>query len=231
MAILKLLFIHGAGATRSKWRKLKEGLDRSGVPYSFIDLPGHGQDTQEVPESIEEFAYIIRKEIGEDTIIIGHSMGGLIGIEVAAGNPYIKGLILVGSHYELPVHPKVLDNLSSSTSFPESFFRASYAQDIDYGLLDEERNELTYNSQATIVKDFISCANYKSGRKKVSQMEVPILAVYGTEDRLIPNTAEEDMLAIARNITTIKIEGAGHYLNVEKGEGLLEVIISFYKCI
>ena len=106
---LKLLFIHGAGGTSSKWRKLKVELDRTDLVYSIIDLPGHGKDKRIVPESIEDYARIINEEIKEDTIIVGHSMGGLIGIEVTVRNNNVKGLVLINSHYDLPVHAKVLE--------------------------------------------------------------------------------------------------------------------------
>lgn len=226
---LKLLFIHGAGGTSSKWRKVKVELDRTDILYSIIDLPGHGEDANEVPESIEDFAVQINREINDNVVIIGHSMGGLIGIEIAARNENVKGLVLINSHYELPVHPKVLEKLSSETPFPESFFRASYGQAVDPALLEEEKKELYYNSKATIVKDFNSCAHYKNGKSQVSQLNIPLLAVYGSEDLLISKTAEEELLEVTEELAIEKIDGAGHYLILEKGEELFSRILNFYE--
>lgn len=226
---LKLLFLHGAGGTKSKWRKLKVELDHTDIMYSIVDLPGHGEDENEVPERIEEFAAQINEEINSNVIIIGHSMGGLIGIEVAATNENVKGLVLINSHYQLPVHPKVLEKLSSEAPFPESFFRASYGQAVDPILLEEERNELHYNSKATIVKDFTSCATYKNGKSQVSRLNIPLLAVYSSEDQLIPKTAEEELLEVAKKLAIAKIDGAGHYLILEKSEELFSRILAFYE--
>lgn len=226
---LKLLFLHGAGGTKSKWRKLKDELDRTDIIYSIIDLPGHGEDPNEVPESMEEFAAQINEEINSNVIIIGHSMGGLIGIEIAARTENVKGLVLINSHFQLPVHPKVLEKLSSEALFPESFFKASYGQAVDPALLEEERKELYYNSKATIVKDFTNCANYKNGKSKVSQLNIPLLAIYGSEDLLIPKTAEEELLEVAKKLAIEKIDGAGHYLILEKSEELFSRILAFYE--
>lgn len=226
---LKLLFLHGAGGTKSKWRKLKDELDRTDIIYSIIDLPGHGEDPNEVPESIEEFAAQINEEINDNTIIIGHSMGGLIGIEIAARNENVKGLVLINSHFQLPVHPKVLEKLSAEAPFPESFFRASYGQAVDPTLLEEERRELHYNSKETIVKDFNSCADYKNGKRKVSQLNIPLLAIYSSEDLLIPKTADEELLEVVEKLVIERIDGAGHYLILEKSEELFSRILAFYE--
>lgn len=81
---LIFLFIHGAGGTQSKWRKVREQLVE--VNSDFIDLPGHGTNDGHPAASIGEYANILSQSIHQDTIIVGHSMGGLIGIELAAKN-------------------------------------------------------------------------------------------------------------------------------------------------
>lgn len=227
---LKLLFLHGAGGTSSKWRKLEDDFKGvEGLSYQVIDLPGHGKAFGEVLTSIKKVATFLNKGLKEDVIIIGHSMGGLIGIELAARSEHVKGLVLANSHFELPVHPKIIEKLSGPT-FPESFFRASYAENVDADLLTEEKDELKLNSPATVLADFISCSNYKFGKGLIRKLTIPILAIYGSEDRLLPKDAEEELrMVVAGDLSIEKIAGAGHYSMLEKSEEFAEKILAFKK--
>jgi pimeloyl-ACP methyl ester carboxylesterase len=225
---LKLFFIHGAGGTISKWRKVIERL--GDTPFEVHNLPGHDNDMRALPSTIEEFASMLNSEIKEDIIVVGHSMGGLIGIELAAINEKVKGLVLANSHYELPVHPKILQQLSTGV-FPESFFYASYGKNVDKQLLYEEKEELHKNPMRVTINDFECCAKYTTGKEVLALLNIPVLAVFGEEDKLVPPKATEQLVKVKPDIQIKKIEGAGHYSMLEKSEMFTEIILAFRNAV
>jgi len=82
-----------------------------------IDLPGHGGSTPTGAKSIEEYANFISNCIKEIDIsgihLCGHSMGGLVAMELAATNSKIfKSISLFNCQYPLFVGSALLDGSS-----------------------------------------------------------------------------------------------------------------------
>lgn len=221
---LKLIFIHGAGGTDNKWRKVKDDL--KDLDCDFISLPGHGLNEAPICETIEQYAEQLSGTITENCIVVGHSMGGMIAIELAARNQYVKGIVLAASFYELPVHPKIIQSLADGV-FPESVFRASYAKEIDESLLAEEKQELDQAPTDVAMKGFIACDRYKNGEATFSQLTIPILAIAGDEDRLIPNGAIETLQGKNSRTEGVTIAGAGHYIHLEKSDAFVNELLRF----
>lgn len=82
-----LLFLHGLGATGEVWRGAFELA--AGWPGSrlLVDLPGHGRSGRLGEYSYEAHARALRALLGASPgpmVVAGHSMGGFIGILLAA---------------------------------------------------------------------------------------------------------------------------------------------------
>jgi pimeloyl-ACP methyl ester carboxylesterase len=82
-----------------------------------IDLPGHGGSTPNGAKSIQEYANFISnciKEIDLSGIhLCGHSMGGLVAMELAASNSKLfKSIALFNCQYPLFVGSALLDGSS-----------------------------------------------------------------------------------------------------------------------
>ena len=223
-----LAFIHGAGGTKTKWRSLTSQLQED--EYIAIDLPGHGSNDQELCSSIEEYGEVLANEITEPVIAVGHSMGGLIALEWAKRGENVKGIILVGSGYALPVHSSIIESLEEGT-FPPFLFKASYAKSISEALLEEERKELEASPTNVALNDFIACDNYRNGRKTLESIQVPILSITGTEDKLMPPQAVDRLKEANPRVETVVIEEAGHYVQLEKPEETLRNIEKFQKTL
>jgi len=82
-----------------------------------IDLPGHGGSTPTGAKSIQEYASFISNCIKEIDIsgihLCGHSMGGLVAMELAASNSKLfKSVALFNCQYPLFVGSALLDGSS-----------------------------------------------------------------------------------------------------------------------
>lgn len=219
------LFMHGAGGTKSKWRLVQERLVR--VNAEYVDLSGHGTSTGYPATSIEKYAEMLSPSIHQDVVLVGHSMGGLIGIELTMRNKNVKGLVLVSSHYTLPVHPTVLSKLAKGV-FPESLFYASYNKQVSKELLEQEQAELSFVSKQTTFLDYDSCNAYSGGKGVFSRLEIPILALYGASDRLLPLTAIEDAKVANPRVSTRIVQDSGHYIMLEQPDEFVSALLHFH---
>jgi len=124
-----MVLVHGAGMDSSVWalqtRYLAHRARRSGLgPVLAIDLPGHGRSDGPGMESIADYAGWLAgflSHIGDGdmngggrggaprTIVVGHSMGTFIALELAATHPeHVGSLVLVATAASMPVHPDLL---------------------------------------------------------------------------------------------------------------------------
>jgi pimeloyl-ACP methyl ester carboxylesterase len=96
-----VLFLHGGGQTRQSWKgALVQAAKRSYRGIS-LDLRGHG-DSDWSPDGqygLELFEADVRNvidQVGGEAILVGASLGGLIGLPIAATQPPpIRALVLV----------------------------------------------------------------------------------------------------------------------------------------
>lgn len=224
MTACKLLFIHGAGGTKNKWRSLNNQL--GSARFEAIDLPGHGENKCNIITSIQDYASFVSNEITEDTIVVGHSMGGLVALELAVRNNRVKAIVLVASFYELPVHEKLLEKLSNG-EYPKSLFNASYSKQANEVLIEEEREELKLVPVGVTSADFRATNEYRDGKDILANLSIPVCAIVGTEDRLIPQNAVEALKELKSDISIYVIDGAGHYPMLENPERFSADLLQF----
>jgi pimeloyl-ACP methyl ester carboxylesterase len=96
-----ILFLHGSGQTRQSWSGALAEAVKRGYRAISVDLRGHG-DSDWAPDgqyNLERFAADVRQaieQIGGEPILVGASLGGLIGMMIAAAPPpRLRGLVLV----------------------------------------------------------------------------------------------------------------------------------------
>ena len=91
--------IHGLGATRGVWSDLQSVLSWDGRVVA-TDLPGHGAAGWSGDYTIGALAAAISAhcENGERVIVVGHSLGGGVGLALASGmfRPAVAGAVAVG---------------------------------------------------------------------------------------------------------------------------------------
>jgi pimeloyl-ACP methyl ester carboxylesterase len=96
-----LLFLHGSGQTRQSWRSALDEAAKRGHRAMSFDLRGHG-DSGWAPDGkygLDRLAADIREvisQMGAPPILIGASLGGMIGMMIAADPPpKLSALVLV----------------------------------------------------------------------------------------------------------------------------------------
>lgn len=99
MAEPTLLLIHGLGATGGVWHDLVEAIDWPGRIVA-PDLPGHGGANWTGDYTVGGLAAGVAHHVenGEDVVIVGHSLGGGVGVALASGffRPVVHGVVALG---------------------------------------------------------------------------------------------------------------------------------------
>jgi len=99
---LPLLFVHGFGQTRHAWTRSAQTLAHAGFRTITFDLRGHG-DSARVPDGEYELQQFlddllrIAQSTREPPVLVGASMGGLLGLALAGETvpPPFRALVLV----------------------------------------------------------------------------------------------------------------------------------------
>ncbi|SRR5579883_3546 len=97
-----LLFVHGFGQTRHAWTHSAEGLAAAGYRTITFDLRGHGDSARapngkyELQQFLEDLLRVAQS-MREPPVLIGASMGGLLGLALAGETtpPPFRALVLV----------------------------------------------------------------------------------------------------------------------------------------
>lgn len=76
------VFIHGLGATGDVWSGLLPGLGSR--RWVVLDLPGHGSSLELQRYSPFALARAIAPVIPADAVLVGHSLGGVVALALAA---------------------------------------------------------------------------------------------------------------------------------------------------
>jgi pimeloyl-ACP methyl ester carboxylesterase len=73
----RFLLVHGAAHGAWCWRDVIPALAALGHQATAIDMPGHGSDKTPIEEvTLQDYADRIVSALSEETIVVGHSMGG-----------------------------------------------------------------------------------------------------------------------------------------------------------
>ncbi len=211
-----VLFIHGAGGSHQNWvlqvRNVPEG-------YRFIavDLPGHGKSEGPFYNSAEKYAEEILKFVevlGVDGLkaMVGHSLGGCIGVWTYLKCLKVGSLVLVSSALKLWGAEKV--------SKPPDRYHICDSLFFDWKLRVQCKKGSVglFNTDFEVLKADMEAASGCDLRKFANKINIPVLLVYGYYDRMLPSWAvEETFLLLRDRATKVGLESA-HMPMIEKYE-------------
>lgn len=229
---LDLVFIHGSGGSGAVWERQAANLaGRHNV--LALDLPGHGQasslpgrrDVFEYAADVEE---MLRQHGIKRPVVAGHSLGGAIVLALALRKQHpLRGIVLVGTGARLRVHPEIFARLRADYGdgvvfLTEWALAPEAPPELMAQLIEEELKtppEVTYG-------DLVACDGFDV-MAQLGQIERPTLIICGTADRLTPVRYAEYLQAHIPRAQLALIEGAGHYVMLEKSGEFNQALEAF----
>ena len=218
-----ILFIAGAGMDHRLVRSLKLPDSVFNKPL-IIDLPGHGESKGSSSKTIESYSKFLIDCLENFDLnnlsLCGHSMGGLIALEMAMQKVFsIQSIVLVNSIYPTRVAEPLLAKARVSNGDAADFI-------IKYGLYKRLlgiKNAFSEKNDLVMLDDLEACNNYQLDLNKIKDLEIPISIILGSKDRLVDLKAVEKF-SVEVPSQTFTIDDAGHFLFFEQPDELSELI-------
>jgi len=213
-----LVLIHGAGANAAVWGPLHKPL--SSFDLYAPDLPGRLGSEGPARERAGEAACWLDRELEalgvRDAIVLGHSYGGAVAIELALRSSRVAALVLVASGARLRVHPAILEGaeraVSGAAPLPIDFcFTPHASRDV----IDAYARAASTTPPEATLADWRACDAFDR-RSELERIAVPVLVTTGAEDALTPPKYQHYLVEHLPRAQLELVERAGHMLPWEQ---------------
>ena len=220
-----LVLIHGFGGDINIWVFNQETLAAEHTVYA-LDLPGHGASTKDVGDGdLDSFVGVLADFLDamevEKAHLAGHSMGGAIAGAFAKAHPdrvgsliliasaglgeeineeYIEGFIAANRRREMK------NTLGMIFANPDLVTRQLVQDVMRFKRLDGVDEALRK------VADKVFPDGKQADVPDLSELSVPILAIWGSEDHIIPVVHSENL---PENARVEVLKEAGHMPQME----------------
>ena len=120
------LFLHGVSLDSGCWTPLVHAAGDGPVPWLLLDLPGFGgSDALTGPVSLDEMADAVASVLdavgARQVDVVGHSMGGFLGLHLAARHPdRVRTLATLNGAY-VSILELVNDPLRAALRYPRTW--------------------------------------------------------------------------------------------------------------
>ena len=222
---MTILFIHGAGANASVWHlqtlHFKDGI--------ALELPGHPNGSGLT--NVEDYARSVERRIDEsritDPILVGHSMGGAIAIELALRGREICALVLVGTGARLRVRPEFLAKIKANYEEAAKLIATwSVSAPADPILIDRVARDLMRVKPEVTLGDFMACDKFDR-MDRIGDITVRTLIICGEHDRMTPKKYSEYLHEKIKDSELTIIPEAGHGVMLERPREFNRVLGKF----
>ncbi len=214
-----LLLIHGLGARSEDWTPEMPAYAKNGFRVYAIDLLGCGRtDRPDIAYTLGEQVELIRGFLTsvqlEKTDVVGWSLGGWVALEFALRHPErVNRLVAMdsaGLKFKTDLSPEILEpNTVPQLEQLEAVLMAHHYYIPGFVQRDLLR---TMKSNRTVVHRTLESLLREEGdfSTRLSQLQMPVLLVWGQQDELIPPGAGMQMHgAIPQSVLEL-YAGCGH---------------------
>lgn len=220
---------HGSGGGHHHWAWQLRVL-AADMPVLAVDLPGHGRSGGEPSDSVEQYRDWLRafsRALGlGPLVLVGHSLGGAIILDYALNYAEeVLALLIVGSGARLRVLPAFLDELAQGR-VPLEMVEYLYGPETGEELLLKGKEEIFKTSPEIYLADLTACNRFDI-IEGLGKINVPALAVCGSDDRLTPPKYSHYLAAQMPRCRAVIVPGAGHMIMLEKPNVLNEIMATF----
>lgn len=240
------LVLHGFLGMSDNWKTLGMRWAEEGYEVHLLDLRNHGRSFHS-----SEFSYPVMAEDVKNycdshnidqTVLLGHSMGGKVAMEVAVLYPEMISKLIIAdiSPREYPPHHQDILKALSSLNFSEITNRqeaddvlANYIPDegvrmfLLKNLYRKNKNEFALRLNLPVLNDKMGMVG--EGLAKDAIFNGDILFIKGEKSGYIQ---QMDELVIHKHFPNSKIEavkGAGHWLHADNPEEFYNICKHFLK--
>ena len=258
-AALSLILIHGGRDHSRSWDEVARALQ----PHFHImapDLRGHGDSDRakgssySLSDYVYDLACLVRSASLHQTAIVGHSMGGMIGLMYAGSYPdrisrlaVLDGVTVLPGSPRIPTHERITEWVAQLDRIAEQKTRG-------YRTIAEAAERMSAHNKRLTPEQALHLASHGVRRNAYggyswkfdeyqkamapyrlspddhialwSRITCPTLLLRGNES-FLPDPETAGVLAHFRQAHLVTIAGAGHWLHHDKLDEVLGVLGPF----
>lgn len=242
--------VHGLTTPSFVWRSIARALAGAGYRVLTYDLYGRGysdrpRGKQDRVFFIQQLTELLAVEgVEDDLTLVGYSMGGAIATTFAATYPArMKRLILLAPAGMVPKNGGLLGFIKRTPGVGDWLFLALYPRMQRKGIRAEERLPTSVPNITRLQAAELENRGYlrailaslrgilsdrlEAQHRKIAAHGIPVLAIWGREDRVIPATSVGALAEWNRHAQHETIEGAGHGLTYTHTDAVLRHMRGF----
>jgi pimeloyl-ACP methyl ester carboxylesterase len=233
-----VVFLHGAGMDHSVWALLARAFSHHGFGVLAPDFPGHGRSAGPALNSIAALADCTATLIDAAGIkvarVIGHSMGSLVALEMAARHPAkLSALGLIATAAPMRVSDDLLGAAKANDHAAIDMISIwGYGQRAVLGgcempgtwMLGGALRLLERAPSGALFADLSACHAYKDALVAATKVAVPSAVILGGRDMMTPLKSGKPVAAAIQNCRLTVLETAGHMLMSERPNEVLRAL-------
>lgn len=246
-----VLFAHGFGQTRQAWGGSALALAAAGYQAVTVDGRGHGEsdwNAAERPYSMEQFIEdldALAAAQASRPVLVGASMGGLLGLMLQAERQPFDALVLVDitPRWERAGVERILDFMGAHPHGFASFEEA--ASEIAAYLPHRRRRKTPEQLRALLVagpdgrlrwhwdprmlEEVARGGHHYQDRlvEAARRIRVPTLLVSGGRSDLVSTRTVEEFMALVPHAEHLQIDDATHMVAGDRNDVFTDAILAF----
>jgi non-heme chloroperoxidase len=245
-----VVFVHGYTASALEWNFVWDELQARGFRVIAFDQRGHGLSTLgsdgigSEPMAADIAAVLKHFEV-RDGVLVGHSMGGFVSIRAVLDHPdlaqRLRGLVLFATwagrildgapqnRLQIPllqhgILQRMLRNKTVAVLFGAAQCGARPSPAMISAFVESFNEHIDgHGPLLPIVRAFSREDRYP----RLGEIAVPTVVMVGSADRTTPRGHSRRMAAGIPGARLVTVPDAGHLLNWEAADELVEVVESF----
>jgi pimeloyl-ACP methyl ester carboxylesterase len=248
-ALPTIVFLHGGEHDHSVWILQSRYMAHHGYGVLAIDLPGHSRSAGPALTTVESMAELLSGALqasgAERLMLVGHSMGSLIGLELATRmRDKVQGVVLIATASPMQVSDALLDATKNAPTQAMQMINV-WSHSASIGAFDRKPSSpgpgfsnvwsnlrlmqrISQRNGADVLHaDFSACNAYQRGAEAAAELACPALFILAASDSMTPARTAQPLIDACKDATTITLAGSGHSLMAENPDGVREALRRF----
>jgi pimeloyl-ACP methyl ester carboxylesterase len=245
-----VLFAHGFGQTRQAWSKSMHSLSHAGIGSAAWDMRGHGQSGRNANGQrydVEQFiddALAVRAALQHPPVLVGASMGGLVGLAAQSRGADFAGLVLVDvtPRWEIAGMQRILAFMGAH---PDGFDDHEHAareiavylphrrerkspSDLAHLLVRGDDGRLRWHWDPRLLSDLADSAKHQDELSDAARrIDIPVLLVSGGRSDLVSRDTVAHFLQLVPHAEHVHLPEATHMVAGDDNDAFTRAIIEF----
>jgi magnesium chelatase accessory protein len=246
-----LLMLHGTGAATHSWRDLMPML---AAKFTVIapDLPGHGftgAGSKTLPAMANAVAKLLAALELEPDIIIGHSAGAAVGIQmILSGTTKPNALIALNPAllpfpglaaklfptmakllFVTPFMPSIIAGIAQGRGEVDKFMARSTGSKLDAAGIEFYRRLFVKPAHVAGTMGMMASWDLEPLKRALPTLTVPTLVIHGSVDTAIPLAKAREATALIPGARFEALDALGHLAHEEAPARIADMIFAFAK--